>query len=182
MTRFFIPLTLLCLFLGSAACQDGRNAGESRLAVINTDGVFQHSQLAQKGVIFITSQRAILDEELAKIQVEITKNADNQELEGRLRTEMIRMEREFDLVQMETAARINDIFAQILEEYRQRRNLEIILPMQVALSYQPGADITSEIATLMDQQNLEFSPPAKSSDPATPDADPAPLGASPESK
>ncbi|MCL1889748.1 MAG: hypothetical protein FWF99_04510 [Desulfovibrionaceae bacterium] len=175
MTRFFIPLALFCLFLSSAACQDGRNAGESRLAVINTDGVFQQSKLAQKGVIFITSQRAILDEELARIQGEITNNAGNQELEKRLRTEMIQMEQAFDLIQMETATRINDLFAQILEEYRQRRNLEMILPMQVVLSHQPGADITSEIAALMDQQNLEFSPPSKGTDPADP-------GASPESK
>lgn len=188
MTRNILALSILCLslFIGLGGCNQKDDA--PRVGVVDTEKVFQNSKLAQQGMAYIEGVSKQFSERLDKMQEEVSADPENQELMKQMQAELMRLQGDFEARQVEIGNKINKLFEDVLAEYREKNNLDVILPVQTVLSSRPGVDVTDAIVTLLDSKTIDFgaldaafdkgmAPPAAAGEPA-PEAAPAPAGES----
>lgn len=161
MKRNIFIVSLLALSLALFACNEQKEPAAPaptplKIAVVDAEQVFQRSKLASDGMIFIEEQSQILNQRLFEMQKQVEADPENQELSATLQAELSMLQQQFELDQVEAAEKINAIFNEVVEEYRKSNDLEAVLPVQIVISYRPGADITNLIVERMDKKTIDF--------------------------
>lgn len=148
----FLFVTAVSLMLGLAAC----NESAPKIAVIDAEKIYQDSALAKQGMAHVEGLSRQFNERIAEMRDEVVASPDDEALGLKLQEELMGLQQKFEEEQTVTAEKLNKLLEDVVEEYRQKNGLEVILPKQLVLAVRPGADITAEVTKLFDSKNVEF--------------------------
>ena len=143
-----------------------------RVAVVNTDMVYKESTLSEKGTEYLRGVSAEMQKtyEEAAANVENAKGKKEKEAaQEAMQVSLLEMQQRLNAEQQQVVTALTDAYKNAMENCRSKGRFDIVLPSDVALSYDPAVDITAQVLKEMDSTPVEF----KSLKPETPAEEPA---------
>lgn len=157
MKRSILIVLTLCLAAFALAGCNEKSSGPA-VAVVDAEKVFQESQLAQKGMAYLEELSAKFNERLAEMQTAMSADPDNEEQSKSFQAELVSLQADFEVKQMEAATKLNKLFDEVVEEYRAKNDIALIVPAQIVIAARAGVDVTAEVVKLLDSKALDYGP------------------------
>lgn len=162
MKRIFPRIVLLTVLALMAFGCTGK-----RLAIVNTEMVYQQSAASAKGTEHIKRVTAELEAELRALEEKAQSTKDKKAAQEELQMALAAIQQRFNAEQQQVVNALSEAYKQALDNCRAKYNLDIIMTSEVALSYAPEVDLTQKVMEEMNAIPLEFTPLA----PETPAAE-----------
>lgn len=157
MQRNILMILALCLTVFALVGCNEKSSGPA-VAVVDAEKVFQESQLAQKGMAYLEELSAKFNERLAEMQAAVSADPNNEEQSKKFQAELVSLQGDFEVKQMDAATKLNKLFDEVVEEYRAKNDIALIVPAQVVITAREGVDITAEVIKLLDSKSLDYGP------------------------
>ena len=161
----------LALLLALALLAFGCNG--KRVAVVNTDMVYQSSQASEKGTEYLKSISGEMQKayETAQAKVEEAKGKKEKEAaQAELQQLLMEMQQRLNAEQQQVVTVLSESYKKAMDACRAKGKYDIIIHPEAALSYDPQIDITKQVIDEMNAMTYEFKPIV----PETPSETPAP--------
>ncbi len=176
--RLFMPLVFVLSFMLLACQQTETKDAQPKLAVVDMARIMRDSEPGKAGVKFLESLQTGMQDKLNAIQARLEKDpkdeAAQKELQGVYMASQQRMQAE----QQNVVNQRYDTIQRVLNAYREQQGYDVILSAEVAVAFNPKADVTSAVIAEVNKQKIDFKPLPE---PAAPEAAPAPA-AQPQDK
>lgn len=163
MKRFFPRVVLLAALALLAFGCTGK-----RLAIVNTEMVYQQSTASAKGTDHIKKVTAELEAELRALEEKAQSAKDKKAAQEELQTALAAIQQRFNAEQQQVVNALSDAYRKALENCRAKYNLDIIMTSEVSLSHAPEIDMTQKVTEEMNAIPLEFAPLAAETPAETP--------------
>ncbi|MEG6502416.1 MULTISPECIES: OmpH family outer membrane protein [unclassified Desulfovibrio] len=155
--RYFMPLALL-LSLMLIACQQGEGSSQAKLAVVDMTRVMRDSEAGKAGVKHLEGLQADMQAQLNNIQKRLEQNADDADAQKELQTVYMASQQRMQVEQQNVVNVLYDTMQRIINAYRADKGYALIISSEAAASFDPKADVTSDIIAAMDKQKIDFKP------------------------
>lgn len=132
-----------------------------RVAVVNTDMVYKESALSEKGTEYLRGVSAEMQKayEEAAAKVENAKGKKEKDAaQEAMQVSLLELQQRLNAEQQQVVTVLTDAYKNAMENCRAKGKFDIIVPSDVALSYDPTVDITSQVLKEMDATPAEFKP------------------------
>ena len=129
-----------------------------RLAIVNTDMVYQKSAASEKGTEYIRNVTTELEKELRAVEEKAQKAKDKKAVQAELQQALMGIQQRFNAEQQQVMTVLSEAYRKALEACRAKYGFDIIMSTELALSYDPSVDITDKVMEEMNAQPLEFKP------------------------
>lgn len=127
-----------------------------RLAIVNTEMVYQQSTASVKGTDYIKSVTAELEAELRAIEEKAQSAKDKKAAQEELQQALASVQQRFNAEQQQVVTALSEAYKKALDACRAKYNVDVILTSEVALSYDASVDFTQKVMEEMNAQPLEF--------------------------
>lgn len=152
-----MPLALL-LSLMLIACQQGEGSSQAKLAVVDMTRVMRDSEAGKAGVKHLEGLQADMQAQLNNIQKRLEQNADDADAQKELQTVYMASQQRMQVEQQNVVNVLYDTMQRIINAYRADKGYALIISSEAAASFDPKADVTSDIIAAMDKQKIDFKP------------------------
>ena len=143
-----------------------------KVAVVNTDMVYQKSTASEKGTEYLKSVAAELDSELRSAEAEAEKAKDKKAAQAEMQQAFMAAQQRFNAEQQQVVAAMGEALRKALDTCRTKLRLEVIISTEQAISHDPAVDITQQVINELNAMSIEFKPVTAEA-PADPSADPS---------
>ena len=143
-----------------------------KLAIVNTDMVYQKSSASEKGTEYIKSVTAELEAELRALEENAEKAKDKKAAQAELQQALMAIQQRFNAEQQQVVNTLSEAYKKALDNCRAKFKYDIIMSNELALSYDSAVDITQKVMDEMNAIPIEFKSLAEEA-PTQPEA-PAP--------
>ncbi len=158
-----LPL-LLSLMIFLTACESSEKVPtpdmESKIKIVDTARISRDSKLSKDAMEFIgsiqTKIQAESQEEMAALQAKLKADPENAEIQQEMQMFYGLAQQRLQAEIQNASSIMNDLVLRVVEEYRTKHNLMMILSSETALSYDKSLDITQEIVDILNKQTIEF--------------------------
>lgn len=130
-----------------------------RVAVVNTEMVYKESSLSEKGTQHLRSMSAEMQQtyEAAAAKVENAKGKkDKEAAQEEMQMALIEMQQRLNAEQQNVVNVLTEAYKNALDSCRTKGKFDLVVPQDVALSFDPQVDITSKVMAEMDAAPVEF--------------------------
>lgn len=181
--RYFLPLALM-LSLMLIACQQGEGSSQPKLAVVDMTRIMRDSEAGKAGVKHLEALQADMQEQLNTIQGRLEKNANDADAQKELQTVYMMSQQRMQVEQQNVVNVLYDTMQRIINAYRTEKGYALIISSEAAASFDPKADVTTDIIAAMNKQKVDFKSAAAegAADAAAAPAVEAPKAAAPAEK
>ncbi|MFT4301186.1 MAG: OmpH family outer membrane protein [Desulfovibrio sp.] len=181
--RYFLPLALM-LSLMLIACQQGEGSSQPKLAVVDMTRIMRDSEAGKAGVKHLEALQADMQEQLNAIQGRLEKNANDADAQKELQTVYMMSQQRMQVEQQNVVNVLYDTMQRIINAYRTEKGYALIISSEAAASFDPKADVTTDIIAAMNKQKVDFkaAAPEGAADAAAAPAAEAPKAAAPAEK
>lgn len=149
----------LALLLALALLAFGCNG--KRVAVVNTDMVYQGSVANEKGLEYLKSISGEMQKAYEEAQAKVDEAKGKKEKEA-AQTEMqqllMEMQQRLNAEQQQVVGVLSQSYKDALESCRTKGKYDIIIQPEATLSYDPQIDITRQVIDAMNAMTYEFKP------------------------
>lgn len=158
---FAVFMLVLALVAGCDKKQDTK-----AVAIVNISQVFQESEAAKAGMKYLESIGNEMQNEFLALQQELEKDPNNAEKQKKFNDALTAFQGRLNAEQQQVLTRINDTFQQVVDSYREKNKIAVILRSDQVVSMDPAFDVTNDIVKEMNKLELTFTPiePAKPKD------------------
>ena len=163
--RYFLPLALM-LSLMLIACQQGEGSSQPKLAVVDMTRIMRDSEAGKAGVKHLEALQADMQEQLNAIQGRLEKNANDADAQKELQTVYMMSQQRMQVEQQNVVNVLYDTMQRIINAYRTEKGYALIISSEAAASFDPKADVTTDIIAAMNKQKVDFKPAEKPAKPA----------------
>lgn len=169
MKKCIIFAALMLGLLLVAGCDGQQNA--KSVAIVNISQVFQESKAAKAGMKYLEDIGDEMQKEFLKLQQDMEKDPNNAEKQKVFNESLTAFQGRLNAEQQQVLTKINDAFQEIIDAYREKHKIAVILRSDQVVSMDPAYDVTTEIVNEMNKLELTFTPiePAEEKIPATPE-------------
>ncbi len=154
-----LPLMLMLTFLLSA-CENTEKVsatdGGNTIKVVDTARISRESKPGKDGMEFIGKLQAEIQEEVTALQAKLQADPENAEIQQEIQMYYGLVQQRMQAEVQNATSIMNDLVLRILDEYRTKNNLSVILNSENALSYDKSLDITTEIIEILNKQSVEY--------------------------
>ncbi len=145
-----------------------------KIAVVNTDKVFQESNAGKAGITYLDNLSKELQDELISLQSSAEKEKNKKAAQDALQLKLRDAQQRFSAEQQQVMNKISELYQQSMEKSRKTSKVDVILNSEAALSIDPKADITQQVIDEMNRTPVTFSPLAVEPEAAPAEAEAAP--------
>ena len=157
-------VVLVAAVLMLAACTQPK----SSIGVVNTAKIYQESEAGKAGVKHLEALHEEMQNEINKMQAELQKNPSD-DVKRQFQQLYTDYEQRMGAEQQQVITVLNESLQKVLDAYREKSGLDVIVANEGVLSSSPKADVTSEIVAELNKQTVTF----KRLEADAPKADPA---------
>lgn len=157
-----VVLVAAVLMLG--ACTQPK----SSIGVVNTAKIYQESEAGKAGVKHLEALHEEMQNEINKMQAELQKNPSD-DVKRQFQQLYTDYQQRMGAEQQQVITVLNESLQKVLDAYREKSGLDVIVANEGVLSSSPKADVTSEIVAELNKQTVTF----KRLEADAPKADPA---------
>ena len=161
----FAALVLgLALVMGCDKQQDTK-----AVAIVNISQVFQESEAAKAGMKYLENIGDEMQKEFLALQQDLEKDPNNAEKQKKFNDALTAFQGRLNAEQQQVLTRINDTFQQVVDSYREKNKIAVILRSDQVVSMDAMYDVTNDIVAEMNKLELTFTPiePANEKDQAS---------------
>ena len=145
-----------------------------RVAIVNTELVYQESAASSKGSEYLravsTEMQKAYTEASAKVENAKTKQ-EKEAAQAELQTAIAEMQQRLGAEQQLVVTTLTNAYREAMEACRIKGKFDVILPAEAALAHDPQVDLTAQVLAEMDSMPIEFTAETPAEQPA--DAAPA---------
>jgi Skp family chaperone for outer membrane proteins len=156
----------IVLLMPNLACNQGEikvestGAGEPSVAFINQEKVFIESEAGLRGMELLRDLSLELQAELEALQkAEKDESLTAEERAAKsqaLQEKLVESRSAVTEEQQRIVAVLEENFTATLEAFRVEKGIAAILPLEMALTYAPEADVTKDIIEAMNARNIDL--------------------------
>lgn len=154
----------LVLLMALALLAFGCNG--KKVAIVNTDMVYQKSAASEKGTEYIKGVTTELEAELRSLEANMEKAKDKKAAQEEMQQALTAIQQRFNAEQQQVVNALTEAYKTALENCRAKFKYDIIVSSELALSHDPAIDVTEKVMEEMNKLPIEFKP-------VTPDETPA---------
>lgn len=154
-SRYLLPLLAL-LALALPGCQQESSAPRNSTAVVDMMRVMRDSVPGKAGVKYLESIQSEMQKKLDEIQARLEKDPKNEGAMQDLQKVYAASQQRMQAEQQNVVNMLNDTIQRVLNAYREKHNLEVIIASDAAMAYSPKIDVTEAIIGEVDRQKVEF--------------------------
>lgn len=184
-------LCIAVLALLAMGCEGpAAGTGTPKVALIDQNKVFMQSSAGAKGMQMLQDLSKKLQDELKAMQGEGQPGdpsspgagAKDEKEQQAFQEKLAGFQATMGEEQQRIVNLLTENFNQVLEEYRAKHGIAVVLPLEVAVAFEKSADITEAIVAAMNARNISIDPvlPATPAVPAAPAAPEAKPGEAPQ--
>ena len=127
-----------------------------KVAIVNTDMVYQKSTASEKGTEYIKSVTSELETELRAMEENMEKATDKKAAQEEMQQALTIIQQRFNAEQQQVVNILTEAYRTALENCRTKFNYDIVLSSEMALSHDPAIDITGKVTEEMNALPIEF--------------------------
>lgn len=165
-SRYLMPMLVL-LVLSLLGCQENSSFPKNTMAVVDMMRVMRDSAPGKSGVKYLETIQAEMQKSLDEIQGRLEKNPKDESAMQDLQKVYAASQQRMQTEQQNVVNILNDTIQRVLNTYREKNSLEVILASDAAMAYSPKIDVTDAIIAEVDRQKVEFTSSADASDTET---------------
>ncbi|MGE9984684.1 OmpH family outer membrane protein [Desulfovibrio sp. SGI.169] len=169
--RFFTPLVFVLSFMLLACQQTETRETQPKLAVVDMARVMRDSEPGKAGVKFLESLQNGMQDKLNAIQARLEKDPKDEAAQKELQSVYMTSQQRMQAEQQNVVNLLYDAIQRVINTYREQQGYDVILSAEVAVAFNPGADVTAAVIAEVNKQKIDFRPLPE---PAAPEAAPAP--------
>lgn len=154
-SRYLISLLALLVF-SLPGCQQESAPPRNSTAVVDMMRVMRDSAPGKYGVKYLESIQAEMQKKLDDIQARLEKDPKDESAMQDLQKVYAASQQRMQTEQQNVVNMLNDTIQRVLNAYREKHNLEVILASDAAMAYSPKIDVTEAIIAEVDRQKVEF--------------------------
>ena len=129
-----------------------------KVAVVDTARVFRDSEPGKAGVKFLEGMQEGMQRELNSLQDQLQKKPEDAALQQKLQETYMSLQQRMGAEQQNVITLLNDAIQRAMDSYRARKQLDVILTNEAALSYSKAVDVTADIIAEFNTHKLTFTP------------------------
>lgn len=147
-----------------------------KVAVVDTARIFRDSEPGKAGVKFLESLHETMQAELNSLQDQLQKKPEDTALQQKLQETYMALQQRMGAEQQNIITLLNDALQRAIDNYRARKQLDVVLTNEAVLSYSKAVDVTADIIAELNTHNISFTPisPEETKDAAPQKEDTAP--------
>ncbi len=149
-----ISAVALCLTLALAAV----GCTPNKLAVVDPARLFQESEPGKAGIEHLKQLEGAMQEQLKAAQGMLEKSPNDEALRARFQKTFVGYQQLVNAEQQKVVQQINGMMQKTLEAFRTKKGYTVIMNTEGLLSFDPKADVTSEVIAEMNQNKASFEP------------------------
>ncbi|MCG8530639.1 MAG: OmpH family outer membrane protein [Desulfovibrionales bacterium] len=158
-----VVLCIVVACLALAGCNETTSLTSSKVklavAVVDPGKVFQDSKPGQDGMAYLEAVSKEVQEEFKELQKKAAENkGQNNTSVSDVQAKVAQIQKRVTAEQQMVVEKLNDLFQKVLDQYRKEKGVQLILPVDQALSFDDSVDATADIVTAMDKESLTFEP------------------------
>lgn len=154
------------------ACQQTETREtQPKLAVVDMARVMRDSEPGKAGVKFLESLQNGMQDKLNAIQARLEKDPKDEAAQKELQSVYMTSQQRMQAEQQNVVNLLYDAIQRVINTYREQQGYDVILSAEVAVAFNPGADVTAAVIAEVNKQKIDFRPLPE---PAAPEAAPAP--------
>lgn len=167
MKRFVPALCALALLISLAACNQ-QQAPTQTIGVVDETVAFQKNSATTEAMAYLQKKGEALQAE-AQQAYEAVQKEESEENVAAYKQAMGKLQQTMGAEQKRIFGMLNDEFVKVLDDYRQEKGLDIILPKQSTLSFGDAIDVTDEVVERMNTIKIDFNAKGDISENAKPE-------------
>jgi len=164
-----MPLALL-LSVMLFACQQGDNAAQPKLAVVDMTRVMRDSDPGKAGVKFLESLQGDIQTKLNDLQKRLEANPKDVDAQKELQAVYMSAQQRMQAEQQNVVNQLYDVIQREINAYRTEKGYAVIISSEAAAAFDSKSDVTNEVLERVNKQKVDF----KSVAAKAPEAAPAP--------
>lgn len=137
-----------------------------KMAIVNTDMVYQKSTASEKGTEYIRNVTTELEAELRALEEKAEKAADKKAAQEELQQALTVIQQRFNAEQQQVVNALTEAYKTALDNCRTKFKYDIIMSSELALAHDPAIDITDKVMEEMNALPIEFKPVTADETPA----------------
>lgn len=153
-SRLFLAAAL-CAALLVSACQQ---QGGSKIAVIDPSEVFKTCAVCKQGGEYLKARSEAMRAELTQMQADLQGNTD-EDAPKKFQERYTAMQSEIMGEQNRIASLLNEAFTSVVEDYRAKNGVAVVLSKEDVLSMDGSVDATAAIIKAMDAKKVDLALP-----------------------
>ncbi len=162
MKKVLLGVTLI-LALALAGCKTEEQPVEPapKVAVLNIGLVFQTSKVSTAAAEYIAGVESELQAQLDAATKELPKDENggmSDEDMMKLQPLLAEVQNRYNAEQQMVLSRLNALAMEVVDEYREANNLDVIIRLDQVFSFNPAIDITDKVIEIMDSREISFEP------------------------
>lgn len=130
----------------------------TKVAVVEPSRLFQDSEPGKAGMEHLKQIETAMQAQLEAAQGLMEKSPNDEALRARFQKVFLGYQQLVNAEQQKVVERINELMQKTLDDYRMQKGYAVIMNADGLLSYDPKADVTSEIIAEMNRTKLSFEP------------------------
>lgn len=139
-----------------------------KVGIVNTQKIREESTVAQDAIKYMESYAAGLQEEMGKMEAELSQNAGNKEIQEKITQRYYELQREYSEMQQKVAKKMDKAFEGVIADLAKQESIQMVIPSEVTLFAEESMDITQKILDAMNARTVDFSAPDEQETPAVP--------------
>ncbi len=149
-SAFRLFLLLLALF-ALAACS-------GKVAVLNTEKVFQESNAGKAGLAYLDDLSKELQGQLIASQQKAEAGKNKKAAQDDLQVQVRDAQQRFGAEQQQVMNKVSELYQNAMESVRAKGRYDVILSSDVAVSSSPRVDVTKHVIDEMNRTPVTFTP------------------------
>ncbi len=156
--RYLLPLVLVAVCFLSACKPEEKQQSSSQLAiyVVDTSRLYRESLPAKASMDFLNSIQTELQKTFAELQTKIQADPQNVEVQQEAQMVLTQLQQRMNAEEQNAMNLLNDVIVRILDDYREKNNISVILSTETVHSYDKSLDITTKIMEVLNKEKIEF--------------------------
>lgn len=158
MKRIVPALCAIALLVSLAACN--QQAPAQKIGVVDETVAFQKNSATTEAMAYLQKKGEALQAE-AREAYEAVQQEETEENVAAYKQAMGKLQQTMGAEQKRIFGLLNEEFVKVLDDYRQEKGLDVIIPKQSTLSFGAALDVTDEVVERMDKIQIDFSAKAE---------------------
>jgi len=134
----------------------GSLSNESVIGVVDTARVFRDSDAGKEGFKYLETVQAEMQAKLNILQMKLKKDPENKKVAQKLQETYLSFQQRIGAEQQKVITLLNDASQRVLDSYRAKNSLLIIISSEATLSYGEAVDITDGVIEELNKEKIEF--------------------------
>ncbi|MGJ3523596.1 OmpH family outer membrane protein [Nitratidesulfovibrio sp. D1] len=152
MKRYALVLLALAAIVALAGCNQPKSGG---IAVVNTARVYQESEAGKAGVKHLETLHEEMQNQLNQMQESLQQDQSDDN-KRKFQEAFADYQKRMGAEQQQVISVLNENLQKVLDTYREKNGLDVIVGNDNVLSAGPSADVTGNIVAELNKLNITF--------------------------